>query len=60
MSLTPFEDLLALAEPPIANEAVQAAEKDLVEAKDHICYARFTSPLYYLPYPGIELPTSLR
>ena len=24
------------------------------------CYARFTSPLYYLPYPGIELPTSLR
>ena len=23
------------------------------------CYARFTSPLYYLPYPGIELPTSL-
>ena len=24
-----------------------------------LCYARFTSPLYYLPYPGIELPTSL-
>ena len=24
------------------------------------CYARFTLPLYYLPYPGIKLPTSLR
>ena len=24
------------------------------------CYARFTLPLYYLPYPGIELPTSLQ
>ena len=24
------------------------------------CYARSTSPLYYLPYLGIELPTSLR
>ena len=23
------------------------------------CYAHFTSPLYYLPYSGIELPTSL-
>ena len=22
------------------------------------CYTRFTSPLYHLPYPGIELPTS--
>ena len=36
MSLTPFEDLLALAEPPVANEAIQAAEKDLAEAKDQI------------------------
>ena len=29
----------------------------VVEGK---CYARFTLPLYYLPYLGIELPTSLR
>ena len=25
-----------------------------------MCYTCFTSPLYYLPYPGIKLPTSLR
>ena len=36
MSLTPFEDLLALAEPPVTNEALRVAEKDPAEAKDHI------------------------
>ena len=36
MSLMPFEDLLTLTEPPVANEAVQVAEKDLAKAKDHI------------------------
>ena len=30
------------------------------KARTPNCYARFTLPLYYLPYPGIELPTSLR
>ena len=36
MSLMPFEDLLALAEPPVTNEALRVAEKDPAEAKDHI------------------------
>ena len=37
-------------------EDLSQSDKDT----DENCYARFTSPLYYLPYPGIELPTSLR
>ena len=44
MFLTPFDDLLALAEPPIASEAVQAAEKDLAEAKDHIDVMALSAP----------------
>ena len=31
-----------------------------IKTKQPTCYARSTSPLYYLPYPEIELPTSLQ
>ena len=44
MSLMPFEDLLTLTKPPIANEAIQAAEKDLAEAKDHIDVMVLSAP----------------
>ena len=40
-------------------EGWNAAEWEQLQ-QNPTCYARFTSPLYYLPYPGIELPTSLR
>ena len=42
------------------NKQAKDFSEQVIRILDHKdCYARFTSPLYYLPDSGIELPTSL-